>query len=204
MIYLSKLSFAIPPRFLRKQDVCLEHSLIMSLFPDELGDNPRARENILWRKEVTGHSTYYYIQSTQEPSLDWVRNQEVLRGSLQTREVTELYEKLLARDSFSYKARINPAIKRQGKIIPVVGQDSISKWWKARTDRFGMTLQEDALIVMPENVASGQRKDSKITINSATIVGRATAKDSQALFNQVVEGVGREKSYGFGLVLLGA
>lgn len=201
---ISKVTLDKVPRLLRDGDVVAGHQFIMSLFPDEIDGNPRSKLNVLWRREVSSRGVLQYlVQSDQTPSLEHVRSSLKDSLTLEARDIEDLYASLLSDESFSYKVRVNPVVSQGHKRFPVRGQEDIASWWEQRLNRLGAQTVDDALLVDVEPLGRGVRQQKPLVVNSATIVGRATTSNPNLFLSTVREGLGKSRSYGYGLILLG-
>lgn len=202
---LSKVTFSRLPRNLSRGDVVQDHKLVMSLFPDALGDSPRRQLNVLWRRDIDSmRRVVFLVQSSITPSIAHLKSARLVDAlDIQTKDIAALYREFISGESFSYKVRVNPVVSRARRRVPVTGEEAIADWWVTRLQSYGAQVSDDALIVIPEGVSKGGDSQKNLTINGATIIGRAAAQDADLLLQHVSEGVGRARSYGYGLILLG-
>lgn len=203
MLYISKVEFKALPKRLRKDDPNEEHKFVMSLFPNLNLENPRQDFGILFRREQLKYKRHYLIQSSTEPSLEnmnLVDNDDFLRQTtIQTKEVSSIYENILLQEDFSYKIRVNTTMSSQGKRIPVRGEKNIHDWWVLKASSLGFIIDGSRTAVNIEQAS----KSKNATFSSSTISGIASVGEKDMIMKSVEDGIGRAKSYGFGMVLLG-
>jgi len=200
---ISKLSFTVLPDFLKSENLKQEHRLIMSLFPEATTAEPRNEYGVLYRKEQDAYGNIYYIiQSNIAPDVSNIANQQLsVTTTLQTKEIENLYTSLLQRETFSYKIRINPVKVNGKKRIAVTNISDILEWWEKKAAYHGIDIQIDALSIVKERAPYYAQS---VPISTVTIAGKASAHDRQKAITSIADGIGKEKSYGYGLLLLGS
>jgi CRISPR-associated protein Cas6/Cse3/CasE subtype I-E len=202
-MFISKVSFSQIPTFLNYRNVIKEHQFVMSLFPETDNPNPRSLFKILYvLNETVNREPYFLIQSKIEPFIFNIKN-EKLRDSvnLQVKSPDDIYKNLFNRKNISYKLKANPVKTFDNKLHPVRGQENILEWWKNLSLRNGLNIDAEQTQI---NIKQSIKKDKFTVFSTATITGRGNIIDSETFLNAVVNGIGKEKSYGYGLLLLGS
>lgn len=212
-MYMSSLAIrnTYPLRHILK-DVHRQHQLTMSLFGDFDVKDPRLANNILWRVEESRNRTGFIIQSDVEPNLANVTSDSTRSNlELRTHDFGPRLEELLSREAVSYKIVANPArrLRETGRRTPILNPDAIEEWWTRRMEEIGLRTIGSDLMIDVEDTRKGARPRgnglvSRIILNTAVIVGRASVEDALLLRQAVHGGVGREKSYGYGMLSLAA
>ncbi len=209
-MFINKITFVQKlPSFLYK-DLEKEHQFIMSLFPDGLQKvSPRGENSILFRDDLDplGRKTYL-IQSPLVPSVENIKSDLKNNLTLQTKDISQIYSDILGREKFSYKIRVNPVKsiniklpdgKTKTRRQPIRTPEEIKVWWETQSLHHGFMIDTDKTIYIPETI----RKLRTTSINTVSINGIAAINDIQKLRDSIIHGIGREKSYGYGLLLLG-
>lgn len=200
MMYISKVSFSTFPRFLSRSDVTREHNFVMSLFPTVAGEDPRSKMDVLFRKEAEKHRTSFLVQSNTLPSLDNVKSESTRNtAKLETKEVEDIYRDILSKGSFSYKVRVNTVKSVDNKRQPVRGEGNIQEWWKSKAAHHGFITNVDKTSVLIEQAS----KLKDFSVSSSTITGIAEVDDANRILDSIRQGLGKSKSYGFGMLLIG-
>lgn len=190
------------------------HRRVMTLVPDQLGNQPRAQAGVLFRIEPdTPHHTTgapkapVILVQTQVPP-DTSR----LPGGYATQTLTRNMQPMLTalRPGLPVRYRLlGNAVRRCGpnstvgkwkQVIPLHGAEA-DQWWAERSHTSGLTL----LTTTSEKAASvSTRHDDTTRINRSAVLyeGTATVRDPGALRTALLQGIGRSKSYGCGLLSL--
>lgn len=111
-------------------------------------------------------------------------------------------------------------IRERGTIIPLVTEDQQKESLRARAESFGFLIptvsrgsqNEEAFLDLKvvkneENVFYKNEADTakrKVTLRTAVYEGRLIVHDEMALRRALTDGIGRAKSYGYGLMTLRA
>lgn len=200
---ITKLSFTSHiPNFLVRPDLNTYHKFVMSLFPEVEGDSARDKLGILFAQELTNPQPHIIIQSNQAPSLDNVMNSNLSKNvNIETRELTEHYEQIISRGTISYKIRANPVKTINRKREPLKGEQQIVDWWIRTASNKGLTLDTDRTSVTKQQ-APPITWGRPAKINTATITGIAYVANRELLLESVSKGIGKSKSYGYGLLML--
>ncbi|NJQ14411.1 type I-E CRISPR-associated protein Cas6/Cse3/CasE [Streptomyces bohaiensis] len=209
------------------RDAAALHRRVMSLLPDGLGTRARSEAGVLFRVETEGTgSPELLVQSRLEPDLS------KLPAGYSGAQVKSMSAMLAAlRPGLTVRYRIlGNAVRRCGRnstegrwkeVIPLHGEDA-ERWWAAKADAAGLAVLHnrsdpaEALTAWhqaPESDADRQptgatEKDGKRTKHvrvphqPAKFEGTALVRDPELLRAAVLNGVGRGKSYGCGLLSL--
>ncbi|MFW0185245.1 type I-E CRISPR-associated protein Cas6/Cse3/CasE [Rothia sp. CCM 9418] len=185
------LSYLDSPRF--------RHRAVMGLFDNNLGSsNPRAENNILFRLDsVPGHAPYFLVQSSIPVQAKELETKEV---SLQSPpEGTPVAFRL------SINGTIRKAHSKKMSSVPFDGEDSENPLsfthWLAQ--RLSGALKDVSVMNHQRQVLSTERKDEKqgnLIVQVDTIDGFAYVNSPSALEQALLNGIGRAKSYGCGML----
>lgn len=186
-------------------NVVAVHRRVMQLFPDGLGDTPRAKAGVLFRIDEDRHGAYILAQSAIPPQPDRL---PARYGKTSTTILTPLLDAL--RPDLPVRYRITAcAIKRisrtpkegrqPGQVIPLTGDDA-ENWWQQRAHTAGLAIHSTSTHLL--DAARGKRDTDPITISRHLFEGTATITDPDALREAITGGIGRGKPYGCGLLSL--
>lgn len=201
------------------------HAAVESAFPphDVRGDDGR----VLWRVDVDRHDVRLYVVSPGQPDFRHLVEQAGWEAS--PGETTD-YERFLGGlqigQRYSFRVTVNP-VKRthiqgqRGQLLPLVGEQSQIEWLASRGDTWGFRAREHevpAEIAVPEAPQSlavrvVQRRDRvfaktdqdrrrTVTQRQVTMTGELEVTDAAGLRAALVQGMGRGKAYGCGLMTL--
>lgn len=115
---------------------------------------------------------------------------------------------LAAGDEVRFLARVNadrsePVLGGRGKKKPIVDPEQLGAWFRRRVDGVLSVIEDDPLrtmIVNTEGVTTSREKGAKWT--SHVVLGTAVVQDSESACALVVDGLGRGKAFGFGMLTL--
>jgi CRISPR system Cascade subunit CasE len=184
------------------EDAAALHRRVMSLFPDSLGDTPRAAAGVLHRIEQDHAGTRLLIQSALPPSPDRL---PPAYGRLSTTSLTPVIDRLRAAPRVRYRIVANATSKlgthttagRPGQLVPLRGPDAHA-WWTRHASQAGLRLDAAHATVLPP--ASIQRGSVRTPFDRTRFDGVATVTDADALTSALAAGIGRGKAYGCGLL----
>ncbi|MCX4554283.1 type I-E CRISPR-associated protein Cas6/Cse3/CasE [Streptomyces sp. NBC_01500] len=186
------------------------HRRLMSLFPQDAGNDPRARFGVLFRTEDTPAGPHVLIQSTHEPDLTQIPDGY---GTTLARPLDALLDAIRPGLTVRYRCVASP-VRKPGattralyNLPPVVALKGTAadEWWFRQADAAG--LKSLTLTSHPMDTIQGQRKSDNPTATLQHIRhtrtqfdGTAAIIDPGLLRTKITEGIGRGKAYGCGLL----
>lgn len=174
---------------LKVKDSYSLHRIVYSLFPSE---NGKGRDFLFADKGGDFHGRKILILSKRKPiPPDF--------GEIDSREVPESF---LEFDHYGFEVILNPTRRdsETGKIAAVRGRENLLEWFVEKTPRFGFKVFPESLQVKHTGVLTYKKNGTTRTHNTATFVGKLHVTDRQAFIKSFEEGIGRAKSFGFGLL----
>ncbi|MET9111939.1 type I-E CRISPR-associated protein Cas6/Cse3/CasE [Streptomyces zhihengii] len=198
------------------RDAAALHRRVMSLVPDDLGENPRSRAGVLFRVDPDDERrSTLLVQSLLAP-----RCERLPRGyeNAQTRSMTVMLDALRPGLVVRYRLLGN-AVRRCGRdspdgrwkqAIPLVGPEA-EQWWVRRAEGAGLQLRTVHCALTDTLTAwhgtersSGPSRPGHVPVRhrGRRYDGTAVVQDAEALRLAVLHGIGRSKSYGCGLLSL--
>jgi CRISPR system Cascade subunit CasE len=120
-------------------------------------------------------------------------------GSIESREIPESF---LGYDCYGFEIRLNP-VKREkggGKIVPVRGRENLLEWFCAKSESWGFAAGRESLQIQSSGIQSFKKQDGQVTQNAVRFIGTLKVKDRPLFVKSFEEGIGRGKSFGFGLL----
>ena len=177
------------------------HQRIMMLVPDGLGENARQQAGVLFRIDQEELAVTALVQA--RIPLDAGRLPDGYGHTL-IRDLSPMFTALAKGQGVKYRIAAN-ASKRQrehdqaapgrGPIIPLRGA-AAEDWWRRRAEDVGLS----PLTVISSAVGAAQ--GSGIRHDFTRFDGVAIVTDPALLATAVLEGIGRGKPYGGGLLSL--
>lgn len=202
------------------------HASVLSLFPP---NNDVSSERVLWRLDSSHPRHTLYVVSPEKPDFSHLEEQAGWNTSPgRTADYTKFLHRVVNDSAWYFTVQANPtkALRREGKpgshnrgtIIPLVTENQQIDWFHKRTEGWGFKLAEvtslDETAVATtdlrimnnvEQTTYKHYRDSpskKITLRKTVFEGTLIVTDELALRRALVNGIGRAKSYGYGLLTL--
>ncbi|MFF9251798.1 type I-E CRISPR-associated protein Cas6/Cse3/CasE [Streptomyces globisporus] len=184
------------------------HRRIMSLFPSEAGPDPRARFGVLFRTEDTPAGPHLLVQSTHEPDTGRLPD---AYGTTLTRPLDALIDAIRPGLTIRYRCAASP-VRKPGattralyNLPPVVALTGTAAddWWLRQADNSGIKPLTHRS--HPLDAVRGQRRPTgapsqNIRHARTQFDGTAAIIDTELLRKAVLNGIGRGKAYGCGLL----
>ncbi|MEU6867755.1 type I-E CRISPR-associated protein Cas6/Cse3/CasE [Streptomyces sp. NPDC046876] len=177
------------------------HNRVQALFPDNLGPQPRAATNTLFRVEREQSGPVLLVQSTLPinrsglpagyardidyrdlgPLLDWGREGRVVRYRIDT-----------------HPSMSQSVPGQRGKRIPLRGEEAL-QWWERQAVKAG--LENQLALDIPQSDVRARRGAAKpVRYSVIRFEGVARITDPAALRAAITSGIGRGRAYGLGLL----
>lgn len=182
------------------------HRRVMSLFPDDLGEQPRRSGGVLFRVESAGAGMRVLIQSSQRPDVSALPDGY---GDVGVIGMKGLLDSLTNGMRVRYRLTANPSKQyarghtgpgRPGQRVALHGEQA-EEWWLSRAGKAGLALETMVMIPRPDATDSGHRiKGRGMRHAVAQFDGTATVVDAATLQDAIVNGVGRGKAFGCGML----
>lgn len=196
------------------------HAAVLSSFPrvgQETDAKAPSEGRVLYRVDKTREETILWIVSPDQPSLDHLQEQAGWPGKVtwKTADYTRLLDQLDVGQRYAFRLTASPtrsvssekAAGGRGQKVTHVTQEQKLKWLTDREERLGARLSSDGA---PSVRLDGFREHrfkhgpGKAVVAQADYVGVLEVTDPDALRAVLVEGIGRSKAYGCGLLTLAA
>ncbi|MDF3292364.1 type I-E CRISPR-associated protein Cas6/Cse3/CasE [Streptomyces silvisoli] len=182
------------------------HKTLMRLVPDNVGDTPRQDTGLLYRLDDNEHESVLLVQAAIPLTPHRLPSGY---GTVDVKSLAPMFAALRKDLTVRYRITVSP-VKRErlpleqknqrGKVIPLTGAQA-DQWWTRRASEAGLHLHSSTATSL--RPASSRRNDTHpIKHQLIRYDGTATITDPQALTAAVLDGIGRGKSYGAGLLSL--
>jgi CRISPR system Cascade subunit CasE len=219
-VFLSKLTVNVTSREFRRDytDVHRMHRTVMSAFPD-VPDHNAARQahGVLWRLDTAQRGFTLYVQSHVKP--DWtLLAQGYLTEPAQVRDLQPVLDaiqpgrklafRLVANPTRSIHTEGTPGQRGRGKRVPHRKPDKQVEWLARQGERHGFVIPIGAngqADVAPSStpILRGHKNDEQlITVEPVRYDGHLIITEPEAFTNAVLNGIGRAKAFGCGLITL--
>ncbi|MEX3610774.1 type I-E CRISPR-associated protein Cas6/Cse3/CasE [Rothia sp. LK2588] len=194
------------------------HKAVLQAFPPHAIGQTGGR--VLWRLDSEKHAHTLYVVSPVEPDFTHiVENAGWLSQTWNSIDYGGFLEKLMVGQEWGFRLQANP-VKRQhiaggrGKVLPHVTPIQQVHWLVNRSERLGFTTmphegeepsvsvtrREDLRFDRNDENLGGRRR--QVTLRNVQFDGVLKVTDADALKSALINGIGKGKAYGCGLMTL--
>ena len=200
-MYLSRIELDLSSPAVRQalrncQDM---HKTLLKAF-----DCTREQAGLLYRVFQTRQSIYLYAQSMECPQ--WERIENTGYRCTQMKDISALTDVFSDGMVLRFSLLAVPSKKvggegKNSKRELLRGADARMDWLKRQGDKYGFQLLE-AYEAAKEQTVSGQKSSGEFYLAGVPFEGALRITDSQAFIAGFQRGIGPEKAYGYGLLML--
>lgn len=182
------------------------HSWVEDSFPNERENNVRSRK--LWRIDPLGDKEYLLIVSPNQPDMNLLEKYGVI-NSAQTKEYDNFLDNLIKNERYRFRLVVNPVVsiksdpnsKERGRVVPHVTVEQQRNYLIERSEKNGFHIKDDEFTIVERKFEPLNKKGHKtIWLSKVTYEGILTIRDISKFRNLLVNGLGRKKAYGFGMM----
>ena len=181
------------------------HNWVEESFPDEMKSGERSRK--LWRIEPVDGDPYLLVLSKEKPDVKKLDKYGVT-NSAQTKDYNVLLNQLRVGDRLRFRVVLNPvtslsqgkASGKRGRIIPLVTADQQLDFLIQRAGKHGFSLDAEAMVTEKSFEILKRPNQKPLKICKAAYGGFLTIEDLGLFKTVLVNGLGKKKAYGFGLL----
>lgn len=182
------------------------HSWVEDSYPGEVKVGERSRK--LWRIDYLGDDSYLIVLSKEKPDLEKLEKYGVA-DSAETKDYSVLLNQLRTGDKLRFRLVLNPVVSlsqgkmkgERGRVIPLVTADQQLQYLKERSSQHGFSVNDDEVMITDRGFELLKRKNHKaLKICKASYGGFLTIEDLERFKAVLVNGLGKKKAYGFGLL----
>ncbi|GAB3551851.1 CRISPR system Cascade subunit CasE [Actinopolyspora lacussalsi] len=185
---------------------------LMRLAPDDLGEQHRKEAGVLFRCEADQRGFVVLAQLRFPPRLE--RLPEELATEVRQRELTPLLERLERGTRVRYRIDANPTKRngdlvedkgKRGKLTVLRGTES-ELWWVRKAGEAGLHPLEIRSTPMPDVLGREYRKrgaSERVKHGVSRFEGVGMVTDPDALRAAVIDGIGRARTFGCGMLSVG-
>jgi len=176
-----------------------------------------ANKRTLWRVEMLAERTYFLVLSGGKPDFTHIVQQfgwPEAEQRWQTKDYTSFIDRLTEGQQWHFRLCANPTHsvvtgdRSRGKVYGHVTVEQQKEWLLKRAANNGFNLCDCAFEITSRNIKKFRKaKDSgqgsfEVTINTAVFEGDLTITDKTRLTAALLNGIGKAKAYGCGLLTL--
>lgn len=183
------------------------HAAVRGAFPPDLSDESR----VLWRLDKRGHEYVLYVVGPEASDTSHI----VEQAGWATRppeiaDYTPLLGSLRKGQQWNFELVANPTKSefkknsKRGKVVSLVGNEGQAQWLEDRAAKGGFALKECA-IVERSHLRFNKGEESnrrRVALQAVRYRGVLEVTDPDQLRQVLVDGLGRGRAYGCGLLTL--
>jgi len=208
MIFLSRvvINSVVPQRRKMLYDCYELHRSIMSAFPDEKGD-ARRNFDVLFSIQIKENIAELIVQSSIKP--DWEQsslNPRFTDETFRCKEIGGIIEEALKKQKFFlFQLTASPTKKiysegKNSKRILLTKEEEQIDWLTRKGQQNGFEISLPSIALHPFEAKSGRKKG--IFFRSIQFSGKLIVTEPTRFLNALVGGIGSEKAFGCGLLML--
>lgn len=161
----------------------------------------------LWRIDYYRGHPYMLLLSQNKPDFaSFIKQFGYPDMPGEVRDYQKVLDILQTGQQYRFRLCANPvySIKQtdgqRGKVVPHITITQQEAWLQDKSERAGFTLNEVAVI--QRGIKKFTRQHKYVTLSTATYEGVLKIKDAEVFKAKIIQGIGRAKSYGCGLLTL--
>lgn len=169
------------------------------------------RKRNLWRLDTLRGRQYLLLLSEERPDLTRAAEQFGFPDrdpAWESRDYLPFLQRIGPGTRWHFRLTANPTISRKrdgkrGKVYAHITPGHQKEWLLKKSEKRGFSLEEDSFDVVRSCWQRFSRKGERtVSILSVTYEGILTVTDPELLRASLIEGIGRGKAYGMGLMTL--
>ncbi|KRM95471.1 CRISPR associated family protein [Liquorilactobacillus aquaticus DSM 21051] len=217
-MYLSRVEIATKNRQKIKDLTHLGayHNWVEQSFPDEINLGERKRH--LWRLDQLAGKNYLLVLSENEPDEGQLEKYGV-SGTVETKSYNRFLDTIKIGEIMRFRLTANPSYsvlqpdKKRGRVYPHVTVKQQRQWLNERSEKAGFRLVRQRLlnsegnddgfafdIVSRDYPVLYREKGHGMRLSRVTFEGLLQVQDVNVFKETLINGLGREKAFGMGLM----
>lgn len=180
------------------------HSWVEDSFPDEREHNLRTRK--LWRVDVIDKKVYLIVVSQNNPKLSLLERYGIA-GTAQTKNYEKFLDSISDGDKMSFRVALNPVISesqengKRGRVKPCYDEEGQINYLTDRAISNGFNIEMNSLMITERGFSILKKQEiGQIRLIKVVFEGILTVENSNLFRKVLVNGLGKHKAYGFGLM----
>lgn len=208
MSYLSRveIDYKKPKSQIDLKSVGAFHNWVEQSFPEEWENRERSRK--LWRVDVLRGKHYLLIVSDSKPDLRRLETYGVA-GTASAKNYDKFLNSLINGMRMQFRVTLNPVVSisdtpgartSRGRVVPHVTYAQQMNFLLDRAQKLGFSLNENEFTIIERGYSLFMKSVKPIRLSKAVYQGVLTISDADVMRKTLVEGIGKKKAYGFGMM----
>lgn len=175
---------------------------------------PQKTDRVLWRIDQIGGKDFLLILSQNNLDFSSVQKQFGYEECpIQSVDYNILLNKITAGSKWQFKLAVNPVrnlkpkndeVSKRWKVAAQIGVKNQKKWLIGQGDKNGFILEPDHFDIKEERWISFVKHQGsrQVTFLKVVFEGQLTVTDPEEFKKMLIQGIGREKAYGLGMLTI--
>jgi len=181
----------------------ITHGIIENSFSGE-------RRRNLWRIDDLQGSKYLLLMSEVKPNLEFIVEKIGFQEEAVSKDYGLALQNIVAGSHFYFKIIGNPVKRGRDthRIIPLIKRnekniddESEETWLERKAGLNGFSLRYSK-VTARDTIKFSKNQQTKITIHRVTYEGILEVTEIKSFINALMNGIGREKAYGCGMLTI--
>lgn len=204
-MYLSRVEINYEDRnvFRKLNHLGAFHNWVEQSFPEEIHENIRSRK--LWRIDSLNGKKYLLLVSESKPNLELFEKYGK-KFTAESKDYSKFISYLENGQRVKFRITLNPTVskmgngKSRGRVYPLLKEEDQLKYLTNRSDKHGFHLEPGEFYLLRSYFESIKKKNSEVKIVKAEFQGELTIIDKNKFVDMLVNGMGKKKAYGCGMM----
>lgn len=182
------------------------HNWVESSFPEEFRLGERTRK--LWRIDTLRGERYLLLLSEKQPDLERLEYYGVA-NTAESKSYDALLESLANQMKLRFRVTLNPVVSistgkhsgERGKVKPHITIEHQMQYLIDRSLKNGFLLEEGEFAITERSMERlNKQKHRPIRLSKVSYEGLLTISDVELFRKAIINGIGKKKAYGCGLM----
>lgn len=164
----------------------------------------------LWRIDMLRGKAYLLILSVEKPDLAGIAAQFGFAGDCgESKKYDGLLKHIEKGSVWQFRLAANPVHsikgeKKRGKVVAHTSEKCQLKWLDNQAAKRGFRIPPDAAYVVESNwrIFNKRNSNQKVRLLEVVFEGKLCVEDADVFRDALVNGIGREKAYGMGMLTI--
>ncbi len=184
------------------------HHWVEQSFPTEINGKLHTRK--LWRIDELASKKYLLVVSKEKPDLEKMEKYGV-ENSAQIKDYGAFIEKLENGLSARFRVVLNPVTSistgkksgQRGRVVPHITEEHKLGYFQKIAQKNGFKAEEKDVMIVKSSFEPLKKSNTKqINVSQVAYEGRLTITDIELFKSALINGIGKKKAYGCGLLTI--
>lgn len=167
------------------------------------------RTRKLWRLDDLRGEKYLLILSENQIDFSGTARQFGYDDSYESKDYDSLIERIKTGSKWNFRLKANPTVQKfskkrgRGRVLAHITTEFQEEWLKKQSEKNGFSLSEGEWLVTGSKwyvFNKNRNSNIKVRLLAVTYEGILTVTDEDSFRKALVNGIGREKAYGLGMI----